>query len=107
MLETIREFGLERLAASGEEASVRRLHAAYVLDMVERQDGLMPRPDRWWEPFEAEWANIRAVLAWAVVAGETGIGLRLGGRDLWLLDDAGAGWRGDRLAAAAAGGERR
>ncbi len=36
MLETIREFGLEQLAASGEEASVRSAHAAYVLALAKR-----------------------------------------------------------------------
>ena len=33
MLETIREFGLERLAESGEEASIRNRHASYYLDI--------------------------------------------------------------------------
>ncbi len=35
MLETIREYGLERLAASGEEAAAREGHAAYFLDFAE------------------------------------------------------------------------
>jgi predicted ATPase len=35
MLETIREYGMERLAASGEEAATRRAHAAYFLIMAE------------------------------------------------------------------------
>ena len=35
MLETIREYGLERLAVSGEEKSVRRAHAAYFLVLAE------------------------------------------------------------------------
>ena len=35
MLETIREFGRERLTESSEEQNVRAAHAAYVLTMVE------------------------------------------------------------------------
>jgi hypothetical protein len=31
MLETVREYGLERLAASGEEAATRHRHAAWCL----------------------------------------------------------------------------
>ena len=36
MLETIREFGWERVIASGEEGVVREAHAAYVCDVCER-----------------------------------------------------------------------
>jgi predicted ATPase len=36
ILETIREFGLEQLAASGEEAETRDAHAAYFLVLAER-----------------------------------------------------------------------
>lgn len=87
MLDTIREFGLDRLTETGKEALVRRRHASYFLELVERQDRLMPRPDRWWEPFETEWANLRAALAWTVTAGETEIGLRLGGEifGYWMM----------------------
>jgi hypothetical protein len=35
MLETIREFGLERLRASGEEDSARIAHAAFVASVGE------------------------------------------------------------------------
>ena len=35
MLETVREFGLERLAASGEEQAVRAAHAAHVVALAE------------------------------------------------------------------------
>jgi len=35
MLETVREFGLEQLAASGEQGEVERLHATYYLTLAE------------------------------------------------------------------------
>ncbi len=35
MLETIREYALERLAESGEEEAMRRQHAAFFLAMAE------------------------------------------------------------------------
>src|SRR5262249_43619319 len=34
MLETVREFGLEQLAASGEEAATRRAHAAWYMGLA-------------------------------------------------------------------------
>jgi predicted ATPase len=39
MLETIREYGAERLQQSGEIASVKRAHAAYCLVLAEEEGG--------------------------------------------------------------------
>ena len=69
MLETIREYALERLAAS-DEAGERRggAHADYFLALAERApsrgcEGRTQR--RWLDRLEAEHDNLRAALAWA------------------------------------------
>ena len=80
MLETVREFGLEQLAASGEEDAVRAAHAAYYLDVVERaQPGLWSGTgELLLASIEAEHDNARAALAWAL-AYEPVTALRLAG----------------------------
>jgi predicted ATPase/DNA-binding CsgD family transcriptional regulator len=66
MLETVREFGLERLAASGEEESVRAAHAAHYVTQAERAEPelLGPRPESWLEQLAADQGNLAAALAW-------------------------------------------
>lgn len=80
MLETIREYGLEQLAASGEESLTRRAHAAYCLVLAEEvasedtgadQAEVLGR-------LEAEHDNFRAALAWLTESGNAEWGLRLG-----------------------------
>jgi predicted ATPase/serine/threonine protein kinase len=80
MLETIREYGLEKLAASGEESLTRRAHAAYFLVLAEEGASesagaeLSASPDR----FEIEHNNFRAALEWLTENGDAEWGLRLG-----------------------------
>ena len=64
MLETIREFAAERLAASGEEATVRQAHAAYFLALAEQGKPFMyGREQRvWMRRLETEQPNFRAAL---------------------------------------------
>jgi len=82
MLETIREYATEQLAASGEEATMQERHAHYFLRLAEETEPHLFRPewDSWLERLESEDANLRAVLAWSK-ANEDGveIGLRLAG----------------------------
>ena len=84
MLETIREYALERLDERGDGQAVRRRHAgAYVL-LAERAEPALRGPQQlsWVERLNAELANIRAALSWAAEHGETEAGLRIGAA-LW------------------------
>jgi predicted ATPase/serine/threonine protein kinase len=66
MLESIREYGLERLAASGEVDELRRRHAAYFLRLAEAADPELKggQEARWLALLEAELDNLRAALQW-------------------------------------------
>jgi DNA-binding CsgD family transcriptional regulator/tetratricopeptide (TPR) repeat protein len=87
MLETIRAYALDHLQQHGEEARARWHWAVQLLERVELADRVVPRPDRWWIPFEEEWANLRAALQWTIDAHQTGLGLRLGSElfGYWML----------------------
>jgi predicted ATPase/serine/threonine protein kinase len=77
MLETIREYGLERLAASGEETLTRRAHAAYCLVLAE-EEPTGESGEKWLEQFGFEHGNFRAALEWLIETGDAQWGLRLG-----------------------------
>lgn len=77
MLETIREYALERLEASGEEKATRRAHAAYCLVLAEEGNADAERTE-WLDRFEMEHDNFRAALEWLVESGNAEWGLRLG-----------------------------
>ena len=99
MLETIREYGLEALAASGELEAARKTHALYYLALAEEAEPKLGGPQQamWLERLEREHDNLRAALQWSLVqaeeedAREDGrsreIALRLGGalRVFWVV----------------------
>ncbi|MDQ2653220.1 MAG: LuxR C-terminal-related transcriptional regulator [Chloroflexota bacterium] len=87
MLETIRAYALDHLQQHGEEARARWHWTVQLLERVELADRVVPRPDRWWIPFEEEWANLRAALQWTIDARQTSLGLRLGSElfGYWML----------------------
>ena len=79
MLDTIREYGLERLAASGEEAAIRRAHAAYCLVLAEEgaTTGAAAIQTEWLKLFDTEHDNLSAALDWLTQTGNAEWGLRL------------------------------
>src|ERR1041384_5474616 len=80
MLETIREYGLGKLAASEEELATRRAHAAYCLVFAEEgaAEDSGANSTKWLDRFEIEHDNFRGALAWLTEIGEANWGLRLG-----------------------------
>src|SRR5215213_3665644 len=84
MLETIREYGLEQLAASGREAATRQRHASWCLALSNDAGPNVRGPDAavWLEMLERDHANLRAGLAWLVERGD-GLQLALLAGALW------------------------
>lgn len=89
MLETIREYALERLSEEGEEAQVKRTHALYYLKFAEETETELLGPDQdvWLKLLEVERSNLQAALEWATSAEaleDVEVGLRLSGALLWF-----------------------
>jgi predicted ATPase/DNA-binding CsgD family transcriptional regulator len=68
MLETIREFGLERLQAHQELESAREAHAAYYLHLVEEAHRHLfgGEAAAWFEQVEQVYPNLQTALEWAL-----------------------------------------
>jgi len=98
MLETVREFGLERLESSGEESATRHRHTRYFLDLAERagpeifhtaDPTLLGRADSdiltstlgpaWLDVIDREFDNLRAALGWSQETAGDDTLLRLAG----------------------------
>jgi tetratricopeptide (TPR) repeat protein len=78
MLETVREYGLEQLAASGEQDVVRERHAAHFAAFGDDTERVFwSRPVPLLATLEAEADNLRAALGWAEEHGKAETGLRL------------------------------
>lgn len=98
LLETVREYGLERLAAAGEETppsgggglggelATRDAHAAYFLALAERVEPELvgPAQREWLDRLEADHPNLRAALDWLMERGEIAAALRLAAACSWL-----------------------
>ena len=79
MLETIREYGLEQLAANGEELGARRRLANYCVQLAQDAGTHLDGSDQesWLARLDADHDNLRATLAWLWETGdaESGLGI--------------------------------
>jgi predicted ATPase len=88
MLETVREFGLEALAAAGEERLARRAALEHALALTEEAQVGLRGPDqaRWLTALAAELDNVRAALGWALAdAPDDALALAAGLSWFWYL----------------------
>jgi predicted ATPase/class 3 adenylate cyclase len=87
MLETIREYALELLEASGEAEEARRRHAMYFMELAEAAEPRLHGPDQvtWLDRLEDEHDNLRAAIAWSQAdASRAETGLRIASALVWF-----------------------
>ena len=111
MLETIREYAMERLRASGEMEGLARRHAEHFAQVVRGLPWGGANQDARDRRIEREMPNVRATLEWARQQREPGVGLPLAtALGLYWYSrgsfDEGERWLNEFLALDAAGGER-
>ena len=82
MLETLRDYGAERLAEAGETHALEARHTAWFLDLAERA-AVHRTARRWLRLLDADYDNLRAVLDRAVAGRDLDTALRLAGALGW------------------------
>ena len=87
MLQTIREYGAEQLAASGDAETTRRYHADYFQQLAKEAEAKLTGKEQaqWLHRLEAEYDNLRAALTWLAEEGDD--------TPLTALQMGGALWR--------------
>jgi predicted ATPase/class 3 adenylate cyclase len=93
MLETIREFALDRLAESDEAVEIRARHRDCCLRLV-RDPG--PSWATWLTRLEADLDNLRAALAWCLAVGDLKVGLQMATGMVWFWERQGRVTEGRR-----------
>ena len=81
LLETSRQYALDKLVASSEAQTFRNKHAEWFTDLAETgAEAILGGPDqtRWLDRIESELDNFRTALAWSLGDGDPALALRLG-----------------------------
>jgi predicted ATPase/class 3 adenylate cyclase len=84
-LETLREYGEERLEARGTSLDTRRRHLAHYVSWAKQADEGLKSADepRWQRAFQAEWHNLRNALGWACETNDADAAVALVRHTLW------------------------
>jgi non-specific serine/threonine protein kinase len=80
LLETIRQYALERLSESGDAPARQEQHAGYYVALAETAEPALHGPQQlqWYARLEMELDNLRSALAWSLAEPARGeLGLRL------------------------------
>ena len=105
LLETVRQYASDKLAAGGEEEVVRQRHAVFFLGLAERAELELSGTQQvaWLDRLERELGNLREALGWFRESGQWPARLRLAG-SLWRFCylrghyEEGRGWLEGALA---------
>lgn len=108
LLETSRQYALDKLVSSSEAQKFRSKHSEWFTDLAETgAESMLGGPDQapWFDRIGSELDNFRTALAWSLGDGDPALGLRLGAalsrfwevRGHW---SEGLGWLEDALAGA-------
>jgi predicted ATPase/class 3 adenylate cyclase len=107
LLETVRQYGLERLAAAGGAPAVRDRHLAHFLALAAEAEPHLTGAGQmeWLARLEGEHDNLRAALSWARAQADGERGLRLAAALCWFWYmrgdlSEGRGWLAEALARA-------
>jgi len=86
LLETVRQYGQERLSKSGERDATRRRYRDWYLEWAEHARPKLRATEQevWLERLRVEHDNLRAALAWSMEVGGGEPGLRLGVALAWF-----------------------
>ena len=88
VLDTIREYGQQRLGEAGGEVMPRRRHRDWYAALAAQQEALGARQLQWIDGLDADHDNVRAALEFCLAEpGEAEAGLRMA-CDLWLYWEA-------------------
>jgi predicted ATPase/class 3 adenylate cyclase len=81
MLETIRQYGQQKLLGTGEAEPIRDRHRNRYLELAERAEPELCGPEQgeWLRRLETDYGNLRTSLEWALESRDVSLALRLAG----------------------------
>src|SRR3990172_3124651 len=88
LLESLREFGMEHMAETGELDRIKRRHADFFLALVEKAEPELRghRQSSWLSVLDAEYPNVIAAMQSYLAVGNVASAMRLSGGLWWFWD---------------------